>query len=74
VRTVVEANPDAVQLSPGQAHLLQSIPGKAKPALVLVRNPGCELTNSHAHLNLPNSAWTQRTHTNSRNRASCLAN
>lgn len=40
VRTVVEANPDAVQLSPGQAHLLQSIPGKAKPALVLVRNLG----------------------------------
>jgi class I fructose-bisphosphate aldolase len=35
VRAVVEANPDAVQLTVGQAHLLQSIPGKQKPALVL---------------------------------------
>ncbi|MFN4243271.1 MAG: class I fructose-bisphosphate aldolase [Tepidisphaerales bacterium] len=35
VRTLVEAGPDAIQLTPGQAHLLQSIPGKAKPALVL---------------------------------------
>jgi fructose-bisphosphate aldolase, class I len=35
VQTVVEANPDAVQLSIGQAHFLQNIPGKKKPALVL---------------------------------------
>jgi len=35
IRTVVEANPDAVQLTSGQAKYLQSIPGKAKPALVL---------------------------------------
>ena len=35
VRTVVDANPDAVQLTVGQAGLLQSIPGKGKPALVL---------------------------------------
>lgn len=35
VRTLVEAGPDAVQLTLGQARLLQSIPGKAKPALVL---------------------------------------
>ena len=35
VQAVVEANPDAVQLTVGQAHLLQSIPGKQKPALVL---------------------------------------
>ncbi len=35
VQTIVEANPDAVQLSPGQAGLLQSIPGKRKPSLVL---------------------------------------
>jgi DhnA family fructose-bisphosphate aldolase class Ia len=34
VRTVVDAGPDAVQLSIGQARHLQSIPG-AKPALVL---------------------------------------
>lgn len=35
VRTVVDAGPDAVQLSPGQAPLLQEIPGPHKPALVL---------------------------------------
>jgi DhnA family fructose-bisphosphate aldolase class Ia len=35
VATVVEAGPDAVQLSPGQAPLLQSMPGKGKPSLVL---------------------------------------
>jgi fructose-bisphosphate aldolase, class I len=35
VSTLVEANPDAIQLSVGQAPILQSIPGKAKPALVL---------------------------------------
>lgn len=35
VRAVVEAGPDAVQLSVGQARLLQEIPGKHKPALVL---------------------------------------
>jgi DhnA family fructose-bisphosphate aldolase class Ia len=33
--TIVEANPDAIQLTVGQAHLLQSIPGKQKPTLVL---------------------------------------
>lgn len=35
VSSLVEADPDAIQLTPGQALLLQSIPGKAKPALVL---------------------------------------
>ena len=35
ITTIVEANPDAIQLSPGQAPLLQSIAGKQKPALVL---------------------------------------
>jgi fructose-bisphosphate aldolase, class I len=35
VRTVVDAGPDAVQLTIGQAKLLQQIPGKHKPALVL---------------------------------------
>lgn len=35
VRTLVEAGPDAIQLTLGQPHLLQSIPGKANPALVL---------------------------------------
>lgn len=35
VTTLVAANPDAIQLSIGQAPLLQNIPGKDKPALVL---------------------------------------
>jgi len=35
VQTVVSAAPDAVQLTVGQAHHLQSLPGKEKPALVL---------------------------------------
>lgn len=35
VRTIVHAGPDAIQLTVGQARLLQDIPGKAKPALVL---------------------------------------
>jgi DhnA family fructose-bisphosphate aldolase class Ia len=35
ITTIVNANPDAVQLSPGLAPILQSIPGKAKPSLVL---------------------------------------
>ena len=35
VGALVAAAPDAVQLSAGQAHLLQEVPGPAKPALVL---------------------------------------
>ncbi|MBC8097145.1 MAG: aldolase [Akkermansiaceae bacterium] len=35
VKTLVAAAPDAIQLTVGQAHYLQSIPGKEKPALVL---------------------------------------
>lgn len=35
VATLVRANPDAVQLTLGQARHLQSLPGKDKPALVL---------------------------------------
>jgi class I fructose-bisphosphate aldolase len=35
VATLVDAAPDAIQLSIGQAPILQSIPGKSKPALVL---------------------------------------
>jgi class I fructose-bisphosphate aldolase len=35
VRTLVEAGPDAIQLSGAQAPLLQSHPGRDKPALVL---------------------------------------
>jgi class I fructose-bisphosphate aldolase len=35
ILTVVEAKPDAIQLSVGQAHILQRMLGKDKPALVL---------------------------------------
>jgi len=35
VEILVEADPDAIQLSVGQAPILQNIPGKSKPALVL---------------------------------------
>jgi fructose-bisphosphate aldolase, class I len=35
VATLVEAGPDAIQLSLGQAPLLQDLPGPGKPALVL---------------------------------------
>jgi fructose-bisphosphate aldolase, class I len=35
ISTMIEANPDAVQLSSGLAPLLQEIPGRAKPSLVL---------------------------------------
>jgi fructose-bisphosphate aldolase, class I len=35
VRTLIAANPDAVQLTLGHARLLQAVPGKQKPALVL---------------------------------------
>jgi len=35
VRTVVEAAPDAIQLTAGQARHLQNIPGRQKPSLVL---------------------------------------
>jgi class I fructose-bisphosphate aldolase len=35
VERLVEAGPDAIQLTPGQAELLQSLPGRDKPALVL---------------------------------------
>ncbi|MBO7747659.1 aldolase [Paenibacillus sp. MWE-103] len=35
VRAIVEANPDCIQLSIGQAKWLQEVPGKRKPGLVL---------------------------------------
>ena len=35
IQTLVDAAPDAIQLTVGQARHLQSIPGRHKPALVL---------------------------------------
>ena len=35
IQTVISAAPDAIQLPPGTAPLLQALPGKSKPSLVL---------------------------------------
>lgn len=35
VRRIAGANPDAIQLSPGQAPMLQAVPGRSKPSLVM---------------------------------------
>lgn len=35
IEIIIEANPDAIQLSPGQAKILQAVSGKEKPSLVL---------------------------------------
>lgn len=35
IHTIVKAQPDAIQLTVGQAAILQRIPGKHKPALML---------------------------------------
>ncbi|MGL4312211.1 MAG: class I fructose-bisphosphate aldolase [Paracoccaceae bacterium] len=35
IRTIADAAPDAIQLPPGTAPILQTIPGKTRPALVL---------------------------------------
>jgi len=35
IKMLVQAGPDAIQLTPGQARLLQELPGPDKPALVL---------------------------------------
>lgn len=45
VAVVATASPDAVQLSPGQAPLLQSIPGRGRPALVL----RCDVANAYGN-------------------------
>jgi DhnA family fructose-bisphosphate aldolase class Ia len=54
VQTLVDAAPDAIQLSPGQARHLQDIPGPRKPALVL----RTDLANVYAS-SLPRVAWSQ---------------
>lgn len=54
VAAVVEAAPDAVQLSPGMARHLQAIPGKHKPALVL----RTDIANVYAR-DLPRHLYSQ---------------
>ena len=40
MNTIVQAKPDAIQLTVGQAEILQKIPGKEKPALICILMPG----------------------------------
>ncbi len=54
IQVLVQAGPDAVQLSVGQAQLLQNVPGKAKPALVL-RTDIANLYGTH----LPRSLYSR---------------
>src|SRR5438445_13281279 len=53
VRTLVDAAPDAIQLSPGMARLLQERPGP-KPALVM-RSDGANVY----HPVLPSPLWSE---------------
>ncbi len=54
VRTIAEAGPDAIQLTPGQARLLQDLPGPRKPALVL----RTDVANVY-HPSLPTVLWSK---------------
>src|SRR3990172_9002364 len=54
VATLVAAGPDAIQLTPGQAHLLQLRPGKNKPALVL-RTDAANVYGKE----LPSALWSR---------------
>jgi len=53
IAVLVDAGPDAIQLTPGQADLLQSVPGRDKPALVL----RVDTTNIYAP-ERPEVAWS----------------
>ena len=57
IEAIGAANPDAIQLSPGQAPLLQAIPGKQKPALVL----RADIANIYAR-SLPRFLFSQLIH------------
>jgi DhnA family fructose-bisphosphate aldolase class Ia len=62
VRAVIEAGPDAIQLAPGQAPLLQDVPGPRKPALVLradVTNVYGRTRPAHAFVRLVDDAVTR---------------
>ena len=52
IETLVGANPDAIQLTVGQAEVLQRIPGKQKPALVL----RTDVANVYGRV-LPRARW-----------------
>ncbi len=46
VKTLTAAAPDAIQMNYGQADLLQDLPGKDKPALVMRIDMGIPITAS----------------------------
>lgn len=54
ITKVMNARPDAIQLSPGHARVLQSIPTRAKPALVL----RTDIANVYGH-KLPSYLFSQ---------------
>jgi fructose-bisphosphate aldolase, class I len=57
VKQLVKANPDAIQMNYGQSDVLQSIPGKIKPALVMrvdVGNPYNPTTHKYMFNRLQN--------------------
>ena len=54
IRTIVDAAPDAIQLTVGQARILQSILGPRKPALVL-RTDAANVYNKKLH----EALWTK---------------
>jgi DhnA family fructose-bisphosphate aldolase class Ia len=54
VHTLIEADPDAIQLTIGQAPILQSVAGKQKPALVL----RTDVANVYGN-NLPRSLFSR---------------
>ncbi len=57
VKQLVKANPDAIQMNYGQSDVLQSIPGKNKPALVMrvdVGNPYNPTTHQYMFNRLQN--------------------
>lgn len=54
IATLVEADPDAIQLTPGQGRLLQQLPGKAKPSLVM----RTDIANVYDHP-LDDYLWSQ---------------
>ena len=59
VKTLVEAAPDAIQMNYGQADLLQDVPGKDKPSLVMrldMGNPYNRIRHRHMWAVLQNEA------------------
>ena len=54
ISTIIEADPDAIQLSPGTAPILQATPGRNKPALVL----RTDIANCYGK-KIPHVVWSE---------------